>query len=139
MNRETPIPKDYEVVHPVEQAVLDHEPTIGSSDISVCLPGWIKSFCVKFEEKTSWELSHAQVNAICHTLIAARVRQHRLVNELAFARAEINGLAKVATRDRIALGEPCRGCGEPLKEENKWMIGGCPCNSSWGVNDKLSQ
>lgn len=30
--------------------------------------------------------------------------------------------------------EACRGCGQPLLEDNCWMYDGCPCNSPAGVN-----
>lgn len=28
----------------------------------------------------------------------------------------------------------CKGCGQPLMEENAWMTDGCPCNLTLGIN-----
>lgn len=72
----------YEPVHNVERDVLAGEPGIGTKNVSACLPGWIKTLCEKFEEGEGYHLSHGAVSALCHTLIAARSRQHRLIFEL---------------------------------------------------------
>jgi hypothetical protein len=73
--------RGYEPVHPVEAKTLEHEPTIGSTDVSECLPGWIKTFCEKFEAGEGYVMSHEAVRALAHTLIAARARNHRLIAE----------------------------------------------------------
>ena len=64
-----------------EQKIIANEPNIGSGDTSICLPGWIKSFCEAFEAGKGMNLSHNAVRALCHTLIAGRVRVERLVDE----------------------------------------------------------
>jgi hypothetical protein len=75
--------------HPSVAATLAHEPDIGSTDESKCLPGWITSFCRKFEEGQGWALSHNAIIALCHTLIAARERSKRLVRERDEARSAL--------------------------------------------------
>lgn len=61
--------------------VLAREPDLGSGDASKCLPGWINTFCKKFEEHQGYQMSHAAVGNLCHTLIAAKLRAERLVRE----------------------------------------------------------
>jgi hypothetical protein len=75
--------------HRVEQITLDAQPQLGQDDVSKCLPSWIKKLCEKFEESKGATLSHPGVNALCHTLIAARVRAERLVAERDAALAEL--------------------------------------------------
>jgi hypothetical protein len=69
------------MMHQLEHKTLESDPNMGSSDVSKCLPGWIKTFCEKFEAKQGYLLTHAAVSALGHTLIAARVRAARLVGE----------------------------------------------------------
>lgn len=61
--------------------ILEREPDLGGTDVSKCLPGWIRTFCGKFEANEDYTLSHGQVGNLCHTLIAARIRAERLVRE----------------------------------------------------------
>lgn len=68
-------------MHKVEQNLLDNEPMIGDGDASLCLPSWIQSFCEWFNTNESHEFSHDAISALTHTLIAAKVRAARLVNE----------------------------------------------------------
>jgi hypothetical protein len=68
-------------LHPLEIETREAEPNIGSGDVSKCLPGWIKTFCEKFEAGDGYTMSHAAVNALAHTLIAARARCERLARE----------------------------------------------------------
>jgi hypothetical protein len=75
----------------IEQ-VLQREPNLGEGDASKCLPGWINTFCKKFEERQGYTLSHEGVNALCHTLIAARFRAERLVRERDALAAELEQL-----------------------------------------------
>ena len=70
-----------ESLHPVEAKTRESQPELGKSDVSGCLPGWIKTFCEQFETEEGLELSRSAVNALGHTLIAARARQERLVRE----------------------------------------------------------
>lgn len=77
----------YDAVHRRESQVWEAEPELGAGDVSICLPGWIKTFCQKFDEGKGYELSHNAVSALAHTLIAARVRCHRLIEERDEARA----------------------------------------------------
>jgi hypothetical protein len=65
----------------VERATLESEPDIGSGDCSKCLPGWIETFCAKFQAGGGYMMSHAAVSALAHTLIAAKIRCERLVRE----------------------------------------------------------
>jgi hypothetical protein len=37
----------------------------------------------------------------------------------------------------INEGVNCRGCGNPLKQENFWMCDGCECNYGCGINHGL--
>ncbi|MGC1273918.1 MAG: hypothetical protein WBC44_09440 [Planctomycetaceae bacterium] len=75
-------------VETVTQQVLDREPDLGAGDESRCLPGWIESFCRKWEAKEGMTLSHAAVGNLLHTMIAARRRTQRLVKERNEARGE---------------------------------------------------
>jgi hypothetical protein len=70
-----------EPVHPVEADTRQAQPGLGTGDVSPCLPGWIKTFCEKYERGEGYVLSHSAVGAVCHTLIAARVRAARLIRE----------------------------------------------------------
>lgn len=79
--------------------VLEHDPELGSSDVSKCLPGWIKTFCEKFEQKQGYELSHDAVSALCHTLIAARIRAERLVRERDELKLQLDREKRVVCRD----------------------------------------
>src|SRR5690606_17695757 len=74
-------PRGYSAVHRIESMVLAMEPSIGTSDVSDCLPGWIKTFCEKHEAGEGYEISKHAVRSLLHTLIAARARQHRLAAE----------------------------------------------------------
>ena len=76
-------------IHRVEQITLDAQPQLGQDDVSKCLPSWIEKLCEKFEQSKGVSLSHPGVNALCHTLIAARVRAERLVAERDAAIAEL--------------------------------------------------
>jgi hypothetical protein len=69
------------MMNEVERKTLEAQPTLGASDVSKCLPGWITTFCEKFEAKEGYTLTHSAVSALCHTLIAARARAKRLVAE----------------------------------------------------------
>ena len=71
----------YVPTHPQEEKLLLVDPSLGSEDVSKCLPGWIKTFCEKFEKGEGYVMSHSAVSALAHTLIAARVRCHRLIQE----------------------------------------------------------
>lgn len=71
----------YDTVHPCEEKVLANNPDIGKDDVSKCLPGWIKTFCEKFEAGKGYVMSPSTVSALCHTLIAGRARCHRLIKE----------------------------------------------------------
>jgi len=71
----------YEAAHRVARVTLEAQSGLGMDDVSKCLPGWIKTFCEKSEAGEGCVLSHSAVNAIAHTLIAARARQHRLISE----------------------------------------------------------
>ena len=68
-------------MHPLEEQVLANEPTIGQGDVSKCLPGWIESFCKAHAAGEGMTLSVNATTALCHTLIASRVRAERLVKE----------------------------------------------------------
>lgn len=92
----------YDAVHPTEQRTLDAQPELGMNDVSLCLPGWIESFCKKFDEGEGWLLSHSQVNAIAHTLIAARKRQHRLIAERDAMKSELVARKIVSGFDELA-------------------------------------
>lgn len=61
--------------------ILEREPNLGGTDVSKCLPGWIKTFVQKFESREEYTLSHNAIGNLCHTLIAARIRAERLVRE----------------------------------------------------------
>ena len=76
-------------IHPIEKATREAQPELGATDVSTCLPGWIDTFCKKFEEGKGYTLSPAAVNALCHTLIAARIRAERLVRERDEARKQV--------------------------------------------------
>ena len=80
----------YEPVSCAERATLAGEPDIGMSDVSKCLPDWIRSLSVDFEAGSGCVLDHAHVNSLLHTLIAARRRQHRLIRERDFAENMFN-------------------------------------------------
>ncbi len=71
----------YDFIHPAEQRTVEQQPSLGGDDVSKCLPGWIRTFCEKFESGEGFVMSHSAVNALCHTLIAARARCHRLIGE----------------------------------------------------------
>lgn len=64
----------YHTVHPVEEKTLKAQPDLGRSDVSRCLPGWIKSLCMAWEHGGGVTLSQPQLGAVLHTLIAARAR-----------------------------------------------------------------
>lgn len=76
----------YEFVHQAEKITLEHQSSLGGDDVSKCLPGWIKTFCEKFEAGEGFEMSPSAVSAMVHTLIAARARCHRLIRERDAAR-----------------------------------------------------
>lgn len=67
--------------HRIERASREREPDIGHGDESLCLPGWIHTICEKFAEGNGYILSHSALEALGHTLIAARARAERLVRE----------------------------------------------------------
>lgn len=67
--------------HPVIQQVLMREPDIGAGDESRCLAGWLDTFCNKWAVGEGITLNHAATGALLHTLIAARQRTRRLVQE----------------------------------------------------------
>lgn len=74
--------------HPFAREIVEkHDPGIGSTDASLCLPGWIDSFCEWHLRGEGYTLSKHQVTAILHTLVAARERAARLVRERDEARA----------------------------------------------------
>lgn len=87
MNSETVVDRSadqgrlYDFMHYVEQRTLEHQPSLGDDDISKCLPGWVKTFCDKFESGEGFVMSPSAVSNLCHTLIAARARCHRLIRE----------------------------------------------------------
>lgn len=68
-------------MNPIEEQVLKNEPTIGETDASECLPAWIDSFCMFHEASKGITLTASATTALCHTLIAARVRAEGLVKE----------------------------------------------------------
>lgn len=61
--------------------IITADKTIGSTDESRCLPGWIESFCKWHEAGEGCTLSPSAVSALLHTLVAAKVRTERLVKE----------------------------------------------------------
>ncbi len=65
----------------IEKATLAYEPTIGSTDVSRCLPGWIRTFCKLVERKEGYSMSADAVRALAHTLLAAKYRVNRLIKE----------------------------------------------------------
>ena len=71
----------YEYVHECERKTIEHQPGLGMDDVSKCLPGWVRSLCDAFEKGIGISLSHDAVSNLAHTLIAARRRQHRLIDE----------------------------------------------------------
>jgi hypothetical protein len=72
---------NYEPLHKVERETIEREPEIGKADVSLCLHSWIRSFCDNVENHVGCELSASACQALAHTLIAARARQHRLISE----------------------------------------------------------
>lgn len=94
---------NYEPLHKVEREAIEREPEIGKADVSLCLHSWIRSFCDNVENHVGCELSASACQALAHTLIAARARQHRLISERDEARrlfAEVKSQEK-----RIKLRE----------------------------------
>lgn len=67
--------------HPVARQAVEADPGLGAGDESACLPGWIRTFCEKFEAGRGMTLSPAAVRNLLHTLIAARQRARRLATE----------------------------------------------------------
>lgn len=65
----------------IEACTRINEPSLGSGDESRCLPGWIETFCEKHRTGEGYNMSAGAVSALAHTLIAARIRCHRLVAE----------------------------------------------------------
>jgi hypothetical protein len=86
-------------MHPCEARTLAAEPDLGSGDVSKCLPGWIKTLCEKFEAGEGYTLSPSAVSALAHTLIAARVRCHRLIKERDEARGRLPSEQAGESRD----------------------------------------
>lgn len=69
-------------MHVVEATtIMKNDPPVGRGDVSPCLPSWIKTICDAFQKGEGYTLSHAAVSALAHTLIGARVRAERLVQE----------------------------------------------------------
>jgi hypothetical protein len=69
-------------MHVVEATtIMKNDPPVGRGDVSPCLPSWIKTMCDAFQKGEGYTLSHAAVSALAHTLIGARVRAERLVQE----------------------------------------------------------
>lgn len=69
-------------MHVVEATtIMKNDPPVGRGDVSPCLPSWIKTMCDAFQKGEGYTLSHAAVSALGHTLIGARVRAERLVQE----------------------------------------------------------
>lgn len=99
--------RDYDFIHAAEQATVEHDPNIGLGDVSKCLPGWIKTLCQANAAGRDHSLSAGSLGALLHTLIAARVRQHRLIGERDAA------LALVAAIERGGYDvSPCLICQE---------------------------
>jgi hypothetical protein len=72
---------DYDFAHDAERATIEHDPSLGRDDVSRCLPGWIKTLCEASISGSGYALTPGALNALLHTLIAARARQHRLIRE----------------------------------------------------------
>jgi hypothetical protein len=68
------------------ESILKHEPNIGGTDESKCLPGWIATMEREWEAGGTYTLSHNAIGALLHTLVAARQRARRLVAERDAAR-----------------------------------------------------
>lgn len=86
-------------MHVVEATtIMKNDPPIGRGDVSPCLPSWIKTFCDQFQQGKGCELSHNAVSALCHTLIGARVRAERLVEERDAALQEAKRLRDLLTQ-----------------------------------------
>lgn len=64
-----------------ELETIKHQPELGQDDVSKCLPGWIKTLCDAHASGNGITLSAGAVSSLCHTLIGARIRQHRLIRE----------------------------------------------------------
>lgn len=79
------------------EATLENEPTIGAGDVSKCLPGWIDTFSKCFAEGNGIALKHSATAALLHTLIAARERAKRLVQERSEAQLEASSNSVVYT------------------------------------------
>ena len=109
-------------MHVVEATtIMKNDPPVGCGDVSPCLPSWIKTMCDAFQKGEGYTLSHNAVSALCHTLIGARVRAERLVQERDEAReknwadhyfrqwqgaSELNKRALAIISDAIMHGMP---------------------------------
>ena len=77
----TGIDTGYKFLTPLEQSLVESEPSIGSSDYSECLDSWVVSISNARYKGEGYRLSHNGIGALLHLLVAARVRNHRLVKE----------------------------------------------------------
>lgn len=82
----------YTFLTPMEQSIVESEPTIGSADYSECLDSWIKSISAAKFKGQGYQLSDNGVAALIHLLVAARARNHRLVHERDEVRNKIHTL-----------------------------------------------
>lgn len=85
-------------LHEVEARTWIIEPMLGAGDESMCLPGWIVKFCEAFEAEKELTLKRSSIRALLHTLIAARKRVHRLVQE---RNAYCDMVTKLQTQRRL--------------------------------------
>ena len=69
-------------MHVIEaEMIMKNDPPVGRGDSSRCLPDWIQTLCKKVAAGNGYTISHKAATALCHTLVAARVRTERLVEE----------------------------------------------------------
>lgn len=74
--------------HPIEIEWRKLDPELGKADVSPCLDHWIRKICGAHDRREPLSLSASDVEALSHTLCAARARNERLAAERDAAKQE---------------------------------------------------